>query len=245
MIKTINSHRFEIKMWVNNEKISQARDFIEQYTHTDPHSSLIDGEKQYTVRSIYFDTPNLDFYYDKLDGLKVRKKVRIRAYNNDESSGFIEIKRRYNNRIIKERVGMAWQQIKNICHETSLANDIQSQFSHQDRIVVNKFIYNLYRIKLEQILLVVYEREAFLDILNENNRATLDKNVRICGCQNLMDLFNGNNLLDLTDRYFILEFKFNDFMPKWMRMMIRNMQLRPESISKYCLGIDRFHEMQR
>ena len=50
-------------------------------------------EKLYTVRSIYFDTPHLLFYYEKLDGLKIRKKLRIRTYNNycQDSKAFIEI----------------------------------------------------------------------------------------------------------------------------------------------------------
>ena len=41
---------------------------------------------EYTVRSIYFDTRNMDFYHEKIEGLRVRKKIRVRGYNHCEKS---------------------------------------------------------------------------------------------------------------------------------------------------------------
>jgi len=39
-----------------------------------------------TVNNIYFDTPGFDFFYDNVNGLQIRKKIRIRWY--DETFAF-------------------------------------------------------------------------------------------------------------------------------------------------------------
>ena len=64
------------------------------------------------VSSVYFDTPGLSAYWEKLDGEKIRKKFRLRYYSIDApgsiqvSSAFMEIKHRLNNLVLKERVAL-------------------------------------------------------------------------------------------------------------------------------------------
>ena len=232
-----NIKRYEIKYRIGNDKIPEIREYIKAHTDPDPHVG--DSDKvMYTVRSIYFDTRNLDFYWEKIDGLKVRKKLRIRGYNLDKGFAFLEIKRKYSNCVVKERAKLPLVEIENIINMLDIKQGENASACHNNQLVSNKFIYNIIKKNLLVKLLVVYEREPYIQKADPNVRVTIDKNIRSRYNPDLSDLFNGDDLTLITNDFSILELKFNNFMPKWMRSMISDLKLRQESFSKYCEGID-------
>ncbi len=77
-----------------------------------------------------------------------------------------------------------------------------------------------------------------MDMYNERVRLTIDYNVRTLYAPRLTDLFTNECLMPATDKSCILELKFDEFMPKWMRRLVQEIQVRPESISKYSMGIE-------
>ena len=96
--------RVEFKYLVSNDLRDVIRRDLQPYVVTD----ALGGKKrdgEYTVRSIYYDTPQLECYDTKLDGLKVRNKFRIRGYDQPEADSlvFLEIKRKFNSFIAKHR----------------------------------------------------------------------------------------------------------------------------------------------
>ena len=79
-------NRLEYKYLVPVELLPTLRKLILPYVELDYYAS-ISGIGNYTVRTIYFDTSELKYFFDKIEGLEIRKKVRIRVYNNlNESS---------------------------------------------------------------------------------------------------------------------------------------------------------------
>jgi hypothetical protein len=73
------------------------RDHLARRLDADSHS----GESGYGVWSVYYDTRDLKFYWEKIEGLKYRRKLRIRHYGDrfavdDDTSVFVEIKQRVN-----------------------------------------------------------------------------------------------------------------------------------------------------
>ena len=86
--------RLEYKFLVRKEYLNELRDALLPFLFFDEYAEK-EIAKEYTCRSIYYDTSRMDDYYDKLAGIKIRKKLRIRGYNkqNDESVVFLEIKR--------------------------------------------------------------------------------------------------------------------------------------------------------
>lgn len=48
----------------------------------DPHN----GTQGYLVRSLYFDTLQNQDYFEKMDGLENRKKIRLRIYDPKDQS---------------------------------------------------------------------------------------------------------------------------------------------------------------
>ncbi len=73
-------NRLEYKYLVPMELLPTIRKEIAPFVEVDPHM-LKTGWNYYTVHSLYFDTPDLSYYYDKIEGIDIRKKVRLRRYN--------------------------------------------------------------------------------------------------------------------------------------------------------------------
>ncbi len=71
--------RKELKYRVPNEVMEPLRERLLQHMAYDPF--CVDKEQnRYEVRSVYLDSSRLLFYWEKQDGLKIRKKLRIRGY---------------------------------------------------------------------------------------------------------------------------------------------------------------------
>ncbi|MCK5075627.1 MAG: VTC domain-containing protein, partial [Calditrichia bacterium] len=77
--------RLEYKYLVPKTLLPVLRSMILPYVEIDEYVSKT-GKNNYTVRSIYFDTKNFNLYQEKLTGIKLRKKVRIRSYNQETPS---------------------------------------------------------------------------------------------------------------------------------------------------------------
>ena len=94
--------RYEFKYLVPFSMLDKLRNALMPYLEYDKFAD-IRPNKEYVVRSVYFDNPYLDAYYEKLDGIKVRKKLRIRVYNefSEDSLAFLEIKRKQDQFVFK------------------------------------------------------------------------------------------------------------------------------------------------
>ena len=42
------------------------------------HGDVHNGSQGYVIRSLYFDTPDDQDFHDKIDGLELRRKIRLR-----------------------------------------------------------------------------------------------------------------------------------------------------------------------
>lgn len=231
--------RQEYKYFVPVERLDQLRACFKMNMEMDPFCSRDESGFQYTVRSIYLDTIDHLFFYEKIDGVKVRKKLRIRSYgfSTDKNIAFIEIKRKFGNSIYKER-------IKTRLEDTPLIFNggkpplLPSDQSFLDRSILDKFLYLTKRLSLQPRILVTYEREALYGVDDSNLRVTLDKNVRSYLNPDLDMIYMENDLRMLDDSHFILEIKFNGRMPVWVRNTIRKFQLHVQPISKYCNNLE-------
>ena len=106
--------RFEYKYLVPIKKLSRLRQALSPFVELDKHARNESGE--YTVHSLYFDTYSLDYYYQKLAGIQHRKKIRIRGYNEQERDSliFLEIKRKNNMEVLKNRAPLFFRHIRDI-----------------------------------------------------------------------------------------------------------------------------------
>ncbi|MFH1009289.1 MAG: polyphosphate polymerase domain-containing protein [Candidatus Latescibacterota bacterium] len=237
MLSPFDLERHEIKYLVPNEFAGQIREYLSHYMELDPYAVGRPGN-QYTVRSIYFDTRRFDSYYNKLDGLKIRKRLRLRTYNEfrEDTAAFLEIKRRYGNIVVKERAMLPLPEVEPFFADHSVPG-IGVEKSLDRKRVIGKFAYNLTKGDLRPTALIAYEREAFVGLMDDQVRVTIDRNVRSILFPELNELFHEDDLNTLIDRRFILEIKFDGYMPRWLRYLVATLSIRAESISKYCLGV--------
>lgn len=92
--------RFDTKMVLREEQLTQilAR-LSEAYAVLE-----IDGRRIHRYQTLYFDTPELQFYHQHHNGQRSRYKVRVRAYE-DSGLAFLEVKRKTNQELtVKERL---------------------------------------------------------------------------------------------------------------------------------------------
>jgi SPX domain protein involved in polyphosphate accumulation len=234
---TLFTSRFEIKYPLSPNQVPRVSEAIRRFTVTDPF--VPKNQKDYTVKTLYLDTPDLRYYYEKMDGLKVRKKLRIRTYGDEHASAFLEIKRRYTDIVVKERAQYSYADLHKLIEDNgSHLNGDQSQSADRTAAVAGKFLFYLLKNRLQPTLLVIYEREAYLNPMAPYQRVTIDTDIRYYFYPELDDLFHGRGVVFLREPASILELKFNDFMPKWMRRLEAEFNLRQLAISKYSFGIE-------
>ncbi|HPG39775.1 MAG TPA: polyphosphate polymerase domain-containing protein [bacterium] len=236
-IKSIKG-RSEIKYYVPLDKVPLIKEFIRPYADLDPYSADL-ANQQYIIRSIYLDSPQLDFYYQKLDGLPVRRKLRIRVYNEYDPNaiGFLEIKRRFSKTVVKERAKYTFAEIENFLNPENRDWGVLKQIN--GTLVLSKFLYNISKLELEPVVLIVYNRDAFIGKLDNRVRLTIDYNVRSRKCDKISTIFQDGILIPVVDTQCILELKYDSFMPKWMRELVHELKVSPQSISKYCMSIEK------
>ncbi|MDP8240008.1 MAG: polyphosphate polymerase domain-containing protein [Candidatus Hatepunaea meridiana] len=230
--------RKEYKYYVDIKHLESLRKrFLNNMVH-DPFCQDL-AENAYTVRSVYFDTRGLLFYYEKKDGLKIRKKLRIRVYGDPSPEGiaFLEIKRKYDNTVLKERSKIWLAEAPNLLNGAYLQT-INKEPERKEKLALDRFIYLTKRLRLEPTTLITYEREALLGLDESNVRVTFDMNVRSHPQSNEFDIFQERDLKTLKNTLFILEIKFLGRMPIWIRRIIQEFKLRMQPISKYCNGLD-------
>ena len=98
--------RFEMKYILNKKISTSIQNEIKNFMVYDGHISENSRDKKYYVRSIYFDNNDYSSFNEKVDGVKVRHKFRVRTYSDDLKSDtklYLEEKGRLNQRTYKIR----------------------------------------------------------------------------------------------------------------------------------------------
>ncbi len=233
--------RYEVKYFVSDSLLPLIRADIAPYITLDTHVEFKDT-KQYTVRSMYFDTPNFDYYFDKLEGVGMRKKVRMRVYhdNTDETIAFLEVKEKMEVPLIKYRVPFRAINTLQLFKSSKAENYMIENIPKIENVPQNasKFFYYLHSEHLKPVILVVYDREPYNCKFDNTTRVTFDKNLRSHPYPQIHDIYNEESVLPTLRGQFILEVKYDYVYPVWLKQIIRKYDLRAEAVSKYLMCID-------
>jgi len=227
--------KYEYKYLVPKNRLDELRSMIMPFIELDSFAD-VQNRGEYTVKSIYFDNASFDYYYEKVDGFKIRKKIRIRGYNDasDSNTVFLEIKRKYYEPISKTRAPLTFAKIKSL-FEGSDASALED-LTDGNREVINgagSFFYHVYSNNLKPVILVIYDREPYHDKFGKGIRITFDKNLRSVAYPGINDLYDENKAMPSIPEYFILEIKFYDEFPFWLRSTIGHLGVIRQSVSKY------------
>jgi hypothetical protein len=204
------------------------------------HNAGITGRNEYTVRSLYYDTSSFRSYFEKIEGIAVRKKFRLRVYNEqtEDSRVFLEIKNKKNNCIDKNRASLQYKLLENVLSSGSVHDINDDDLLNGGRSDAEKFLYYYKGINLIPAVLVVYEREAYQGKFDKSLRITIDKNLRSRIYPELKDLFSNDILKSAMPSFFILEFKFYGKVPAWFKFVAERFNFTRKALSKYTICLD-------
>jgi hypothetical protein len=234
--------RVEKKYLVPIHRMDLLRDRISAFVRPDIFTANNGGIPQYTVRSIYFDSKNFSCYSEKHEGIMLRRKFRIRGYNDmgDENRVVMEIKRKIESRQKKYRSFVRYQDIEKLLQEGDIGKYVIQNGSGTDALKdAAKFMYHIKKGLYIPTCLITYEREAYHGKLDPGVRVTFDKNIRSRLFPAMDSLYDDNSMKLLFNNHFVLEIKyFNNNMPSWARSVVQEFRLRNDAISKYTIGVD-------
>lgn len=228
--------RYEFKYLIRPELVEMVRLFLESCLTRDRFCDNRDSN-DYSVRSIYFDSPTFECFHAKMSGEKHREKFRLRTYNSPGCAPyFLECKRRIGLLCAKDRIEMAPPVVRAL-QELDYDGLQRMELSH--RKVWDRFFFVLYRRAYIPVLLVAYEREAFRDP-EEEIRVCLDKNLRARMFPELGSIYEEDRMEYSLRDYAILEIKFSQLIPQWMEQLQTRFRLKRQACSKYCTSIAYF-----
>lgn len=188
----------------------------------------------YCVKSLYFDNVYESDYLDKVAGEKVRKKVRIRIYDENDNAAKLEIKMKKENFQHKYSLPV-------IREEVELLKDGKFGFLLDRKEDIASVFYQVLTLEgYRPRAIIKYDRTAFLYPLHDT-RITIDQN--IMGCESSYDLF----CKDLPYLYpdnsvTVLEVKFNGSLAPSIQKVLSQYHMTQVSYSKYCNGRRMFQE---
>jgi SPX domain protein involved in polyphosphate accumulation len=231
--------RYELKYFLPQNRIEELLQWAQPYILPDKHAITLDsGLPYYNIQSVYFDSPDLALYFEKLDGLRDRRKFRIRAYcrPGDDTVVFIEIKYRYNTQVMKDRAPVMLETVEHLLKGRIQLAGIDAPAVIKKR--AERFLY-YYRLRnLRPMVTVKYDRNPYIGREDSQIRLTVDTNLVAIDHRASSKLFEPY----LEEPVFlpgaILELKFDRLMPDWMRQLIQRFDIRQQSISKYAYCID-------
>ena len=217
--------REEKKFLISFEEFRNKSHYLDNLMIQDIHN----GTNGYIIRSLYFDTIYDDDFFEKLEGIETRRKIRLRIYDPKNDFAMLEIKQKQG----------ALQKKRSLRMTKADANDLirgryevllkyADKFARECYGLMN---YKCYRPKT----IVQYNRKAY--IAKENKiRITFDNN--IVATETNFDLFTENLIMyPVLDTFnVVLEVKFNGFLFDYIRCFINNINKSELSVSKYALA---------
>lgn len=196
-----------------------------------PHDSHAGPAGVYGIRSLYFDDLYRTAYREKLDGVEIRKKYRIRIYNCSDRMISLECKHKNGAYIYKESVSLTREE-----YGKMLAGDYAFLLK-KDAPVAREFFVDARTSLIRPAVIVDYDREPFVNDIG-SVRITFDKNVRAIAPED--DLFRETapSYAVFPPGQMILEVKFTGRLPEKIRGLFRSYPLTQTTASKFCLCLD-------
>ncbi|MBL1141653.1 MAG: polyphosphate polymerase domain-containing protein [Proteobacteria bacterium] len=231
----MQSKRHELKFYLNE---IQSERSIHQLNSLMDVDAYCKNQQSYRVRSLYFDSYDDECLYEKQSGNLLRKKIRLRTYDGGGNEPVkFEIKRKQGQIVKKDVAIITKEEAEQVC----LGNF--SVLLNKNNAVLNEiyttFVTKLYKPKV----IVEYNRTAFV-LPVSNIRVTLDQD--LSSNINHLDLFSPVNSMMpvILEGKQILEIKYDDFFPGYLKKVLSSLSSERMAISKYTLA-RRFHKVHK
>ena len=229
--------RFEMKYIIRKSISERIQKEIRNFMIYDGYANK-ELKKNYFVRSLYFENNNYSNFNEKVDGVKLRHKYRIRTYSNklDKNTPiFLELKGRENLRTYKTRFFIEQNDL-NLFFEKK--NYFKLKKTYSDNYLIEQFIFDCYRKNLSPKILVDYNRTPYINKSGLYFRLTFDNNIISLSDSRLYFTSLNSGWRECLAGFTILEVKFESSIPAWFQRIVQSYQLQIRSISKFVIATD-------
>ncbi len=234
MTERIQNSRFERKYLVSEATARRIRDCAVRHLALDEHGAGC-PDASYAVHSVYLDSDAMKTYWDTVQGVKNRFKLRLRFYEDTpDAPVFLEIKRRVNRRIVKQRAAVRREAAVSLLaghvpSPSALVTDDPRQL-----VALEDFCRLARDLEAKPRMHVAYLREAYMPASGDDSmRLTLDRLVR-CALDDRGQLSTAlQDPLSLWGDAVVFELKFTSVLADWCVNLVRTFDLQSCSAAKY------------
>ena len=213
--------RYERKLSIPIVHFSALKHHLYRRMTPDPNNS----DQGYTIQSLYFDTSDYKLYYEKHDGQYRRLKARLRFYESHWTKTFPEL---------KIKIGDLGYKRRSSC-------SFESRFLRPGRLMAHihrrmndfgPFAQSVMDLGLGPTCWINYRRYAFWQAVG-SLRVTIDFDIRAAHPWR-----RKHTVRCFSPSHFVLEIKYADRLPNWVRMLTGKLDKQPMAISKYGMGLN-------
>ena len=212
--------RYEMKYMLTFEQKQKAIELMSNYMSSDKYGLS-------TIRNVYYDTDSYLLIRRSIGKPVYKEKLRVRSYSqaDEDSTVFVELKKKYKKVVYKRRISMPekdaelWLAKKESCHKST-------QISKE----IDYFLD--YYITLHPVVFLSYEREAYYSDDDPNFRVTFDDNI-LCRQTDLSLTKGIYGTPILPQGNVLMEIKCSGGIPLWMTEFLSKEKIYKTSFSKY------------
>lgn len=232
--KTVFS-RYEMKFILTKEQYGKLLQGFGDKMEPDEYNT---GGNLYTIMNLYYDTPTNDLVSQGLKRMgSYRYKIRLRSYDPNYPTAFLEIKKKVCGLVNKRRTLMYIDTVNPFLQE-HIYPDESPVLKHQVLKEVDAIAKN---ITLVPKVVLCYDREAFFGTnpTDGDLRVTFDFNIRARRTD--LDLrlgSHGDNILDKD--YVLMEVKVDRAVPLWLARLMSELNIKKQRFSKYGTEFSRY-----
>ncbi len=223
----MKKYRSELKYICREHDLELLKNKISNLLCMDPNSNE-NGE--YAIHSLYFDDYKNTCMKEIDAGDFKRSKWRIRYYNNLSNNLYLEKKEKLFGKCHKRKCQLSMDEYHSIIH-----GEYMDVFWNTEQKLLKQFIIDIITRDFKPKVIIDYERFAFVESVL-NIRITLDTN--ISASYDIDNFLNSNYIkCPIQDKNFhVLEVKFDDILPSYIKNIFYSYNCNQTSFSKYYLG---------
>lgn len=216
-------YRHEVKHEISYGDMLALRQRLSAVMYPDPHT--VDG--RYYIRSLYFDNLADKALREKIDGVNIREKFRIRCYNGDTDFMRLEKKSKINGLCKKQSAPITEEQTELILKGS------YDWMRNAEEPLITELYTKILSEGLRPKTVVDYTREPFVFPAG-NVRVTLDYGIKT-GLDRT-DIFSPDfKTVDTGTQSIILEVKWDEFLPDTVRDAVFLPERMSGAFSKYAV----------
>jgi len=215
----VTARRVEKKYLLSAERYQVLRERLDPMIEPDEFFSS-------TVCSLYYDTRDYEIIRRSIEKPVYKEKLRMRSYNvpGDNSTVFVELKKKYKGVVFKRRITMKLPEA-----EAYLSGRAPAPKPCQISREIDWFL------KTNDVIPRVFigcDRQAFVAKDDHEVRITFDHNIRWRDTD--LDLRSGADGQPVTEPgQVLMELKCAGGLPLWLAHLLSELKIYPQGFSKY------------